>query len=342
MKRILVVLLLPVVLDACARGNATTRPVDQPVVVRVAPVSMEKMALPVSGTGTLGLKDEVTLSFKIGGVVARILVDEGQRVRAGQVLAALDLGEIDPGVTRARSVAEKAERDLARGRRLYADSVVTLEQVQDAETGRDVARAELQSVEFNRRHAVIVAPASGVIFRRRAEPGQLVEAGDPIVVFGSHARGQVVRVGLADRDAVRIRRGDPARVRFDALPGQQWTGAVSEIAAAADPATGTYQVEVSLPQAIALASGLVGTVEILPSAEHPVALVPVESVLEADGTTGNVFTLGPDGRAERRPVTLAFLAGDRIAIAAGLEGVQRVVTDGAAYLDHGDRVEVRP
>jgi len=342
MKRLLVLLFVPLALDGCGRGDATVRTSDEPVSVRVASVRVEKVSLPVTATGTLGLKEEVALSFKVGGVVARILVDEGQGVRAGQTLAALDLGEIDPGVARARSAAEKAERDLARARRLHADSVATLEQVQDAETVRDVALAELQGVAFNRRHAEIVAPASGVVLRRQAEPGELVKAGDPILVFGSHARGQVVRVGLADRDAVRIRRGDPARVWFDALPGRQWTGRVSQVAAVADPATGTFEVEIALPDATTLASGLVGSVEIRPTAEHPVALVPVEAVLEADGVHGTVYTIDDGGRAARRRVTLAFLSGDRIAIAAGLEGVRRVVTDGAAYLDDGDSAEVRP
>ena len=361
MKRLLAVLLLPLALEACSRSEATVRPADQAVPVRLATVSVEKMSLPVNATGTLGLKEEVPLSFKVGGVVARVAVDEGQVVRAGQTLAALDLGEIDPGVARATSAAEKAERDLARAKRLYADSVATLSQVQDAETARDVARAELEGVAFNRRHAVIVAPAAGFVLRRLADPGQLVKAGDPIVVLGSRASGQVLRVGLADRDAVRIRRGDAAVVRFDALPGRSWSGRVTEVAAAADAATGTYQIEVAISgegtrsgAALAgeaatsggspapLASGLVGAVEIRPTAEHAVALVPIEAVLEADGSSGYVFVVGPDGRADRRAVTLAFLVGDRVAIAGGLVGVERVVTEGAAYLDDGDRVEVRP
>jgi len=336
------ILLLPALLGACTRGYATPSTESAPVMVRLAPVELEKLAPPVSGTGTLGLKEELTLSFKVGGVVARILVDEGEVVREGQLLAALDLGEIDPAVARARSAADKAERDLARARRLFADSVVSLSQVQDAETTRDVALAELQSLTFNRRHAAIVAPADGVILQRRAEPGELVAPGASILVLGSHARGQVVRVGLADRDAVRIRRGDRARVSVAALPGAVWEGTVSEVAAAADPATGTYQVEVSLPRAIALASGLVGSVEIRPVADREIALVPVDAVLEADGSSGVVFTPGRDGRAERRVVTLAFLAGDRMAVSAGLEGVDRVVTEGAANLDPGDALEVRP
>src|SRR5262249_21623492 len=196
----------------------------------------------------------VTLSFKIGGVVARVLVDEGKAVRAGDTLAALDLREIDAGVTRARSAAEKADRDLARARRLYADSVATLEQTQNAQTGLDVARAELETATFNRRYAVIVAPASGVILRRTAEPGELVQSGTPTLTLGSSAGGIVMRAGLADRDAVRIALGDRAVVRFGALPGRTFEGHVTEIAAAADALTGTYRTEITVPGAAGLAS----------------------------------------------------------------------------------------
>ncbi|HEX5632762.1 MAG TPA: hypothetical protein VFX50_06015, partial [Gemmatimonadales bacterium] len=118
-------------------------------------------------------------------------------------------------------------------------------------------------------------------------------------------------------------------------------GVVTERGGAADPATGTYRVEVSLPTAGSLASGLVGRVEIRPRASQSVALVPVESVLEAHGEQASVYTLSADGlRAERRPVRLAFLAGSRAAIAGGLDGVAMVVTEGAGRLDAGDRVEV--
>src|SRR6059058_610963 len=151
MSRIAV--LVPLALVACGRGRAAAPPVGDAVAVRVAPVSMDRIAPPLTATGTLGPKEEVTLSFKVGGVIGRVLVDEGQSVRAGDTLALLDLSEIDAGVTRARSAAEKTERDVARARRLYADSVATLEQVQNTETARDVAGAELEAAMFNRRYA---------------------------------------------------------------------------------------------------------------------------------------------------------------------------------------------
>ena len=118
---------------------------------------------------------------------------------------------------------------------------------------------------------------------------------------------------------------------------------MTEIAAAADPMTGTYRVEVAVPRAEGLASGLVGRVEIRPRAAQRVALVPVEAVLEADGSRATVFTLSADGRrAERRAVTIGFLAGDRVAVVAGLDGVRTVITDGAPYLDDRAAVRVQP
>jgi RND family efflux transporter MFP subunit len=327
---------------ACSGASGKTVPEAGAVAtVRTAPVTRDTLARPVVATGTLGPKEEIALGFKVGGVIGRVLVDAGARVAAGQTLAALDPSEIDAAVTRARSAADKADRDLARTRRLFADSVVPLAQLQDAETAAQLARADLAAARFNRRYAVIVAPASGVILRRHAEPGELVAPGAPILTLGSDARGAVVRVGLADRDAVRVRRGDRAVVRFDAWPGREFAAAVTEIAAAADPMTGTYRIEIAMPRASGLAAGLVGRVVIRPAAGRPVTIVPIEALLEADGERGTVFALAAGGsRAERREVAIAFLAGDRVAVAGGLDGVQWVITEGAAYLDDGQAVRV--
>jgi membrane fusion protein, multidrug efflux system len=339
------VALLGLALVACARGgpDQSSRPADTRAVVRAASVIDTVLARPVVATGSVAPEDEIALGFKIGGVIARISVDAGDRVRAGQTLASLDLREIDAGLAKARSGAAKAERDLTRARRLYSDSVVTLAQLQDAETGDEVARADLQAATVNRHYSVIVAPTGGVVLRRMAEAGENIAAGSAVLVLGSRGTGNVLKAGLADRDVVSIRKGDPALVRFDALSGRGFAGRVSRIGAAADPGTGTYEVEVALDGADGLAAGLVGRVEIRPAKGLPARLVPVEAVLEADGGDATVYALSSDGtRAERRHVTVAFIDGSRVAVAKGLEGVSRVLTDGAAYLDDGAAVRVKP
>jgi len=332
-------------LAACTGGSAqeAVDAAQPPVPVRTAPLVRESLVRPIVATGTLGPKEEIALSFKIGGVIERIAVDPGTRVQAGETLAALDLVEIDAGLAKARSAADKAERDLERLARLHADSVASLAQLQDAETGAEVARADLSAAEFNRRYAVIVAPSDGVILGRRAEPGETVSSGTPVLTLGSQARGAVLRVGLADRDVVRVREGARATVTFDAVPGREFAGRVSEIGARAEPGTGTYVVELTLEDAGTLPSGLVGRVSIMPQALEPTAVVPVEAVLEADGDHAVVYALSHDGqRAERRVVTLAFLDGERVAVAHGLDDVSLIVTEGAAWLEDGAAVRVLP
>lgn len=338
---------LPLLLFAAACGGdaqAETAPAADVVAVRTAPVAREWVTRAVEATGTLHSKDEIELSFKMPGVIARVLVAQGQQVRRGQPLATLDLREIDAQVMAAQSAVTKAQRDLERAEALYADSVATLAQVQDARTGAEVARSGLQAAAFNRRYATIVAPADGVVLRKLANDGELVNPGTAVLVLGSSERGQVLRVGVADRDAVRLKVGDAATVRFDAFPGDAFAGTVREVAPSADPRTGTYQVEVGVAaEGRALASGLVGRVEIRPAAGTEMALVPIQAILEADGPNATVYTVSADRRRARRlPVTVGFIQGERVAVSGGLDGVAAVVTDGAAYLGDGAAVKVVP
>lgn len=333
---------LLLLLAACA-DRAREAPAAAPRPVRIAPVTEVPVSRPIEASGTLGARDEIPLSFKVGGVVARVLVDAGDRVRAGQVLATLELREVDAGVAKAKAALEKAERDFERAARLHADSVVTRAQLDDAGTALEVARADYEAATFNRRYAIVTAPVAGTVLQRSAESGALVSPGQPVVLLASGARGAVVRAGLADRDVVRVRRGDPARVTFDALPGRPFTGRVTEIAAAATPGPGTYAVAIALEGAGDLPTGLVARVTITPSAAGTLPSIPVEALVEADSAEGVVFILTPDStRAVRRGVQVAFVADGRVALRGGLGGATLVVTEGAAFLDDGERVRVTP
>lgn len=333
---------LAAVLAACG-GAPPAPPVPPARPVRVAAVADTVAAVTVVASGTLGVREALPLAFKVGGIVSRVAVDAGTRVRAGQLLAVLDTREIDAGVARAQAGLEKAERDAARVERLYRDSVVTRAQYDDARTAVAIARADLDAVAFNRGRAVIVAPAAGVVLQRLAEPGQLVQPGQPIVQFGSGARGQAFRTGLVDRDALRVRPGDTAELRFEALPDRRFAATVAEIAGSATPGTGTYEVVLRVEGAGALPDGLVGQAVIRVRGTGRQQVVPIEAMVEADGHEGTVFAYDPGTRrAARRTVRIAALDGRRVAIADGLAGVRTVVTEGAAYLNDGDAVQVVP
>src|SRR5262249_27647777 len=101
----------------------------------------------ISSHGVVASKGEMRLSFQVGGVIKAVYVEEGHAVRAGQKLAEIELAEINAQVEQARALEQKAERDLARGERLYADEVISLEQLQDLRTQASLQKAQLSSAE---------------------------------------------------------------------------------------------------------------------------------------------------------------------------------------------------
>jgi multidrug efflux pump subunit AcrA (membrane-fusion protein) len=306
-------------------------------------------------------KDEMRLSFKVGGIIKTLYVDEGQAVHRGQKLAEIELTEIDAQVAQARALADKAKRDLTRGERLYADEVISLEQLQDLRTQAETQRALLSSAEFNRTYAVITAPANGVVLRKLAQERELVPAGQPVLSVGAQDRGFIVRAALSDRELVQLRLGDPAQVRLDAYPGQDIPGTLTEIASAADEKSGLFPVEIRLdlgpaarptasaarPTAsadkasIPLASGLVAKIRLIPAAARANSLtyVPVGAILEGDGDHASVFVV-EGNKARHREVRIAFVQPSGAALAAGLQPGEHVVTDGALYLQDQDEIEI--
>jgi len=329
---------------ADTRGDGATDGAA-PAPVRAARVEEASVVDTVRTVGALAPRDEIRLAFKIGGVVDRVSVEAGDRVRKGQQLASLKRAEVDAAVEQASASLEKARRDLDRARQLRIDEVATEEQVDDLTTAWRVARANLEATRFNARFAHIEAPAGGVVLQRLAEEDELVQAGEPVLVFGATERGWVVKVGLADRDAVRVDAGNAAVVKFDAFPGRRFPGRVSRIDSAADPLTGTFEAEIDVePQGERFARGLVAKVELSLAGTGSAAsdtLVPVTALIEANGPDATVYVVDEQtGVARRRPIEVGAIVGERVVVLRGLRAGEQVVTDGAAWLSEGARVQL--
>lgn len=339
-------ILLPLLLALAACGEDPPPPAAKPappLFVRTAPVAREARAKPVVATGLLASKAERKASFKLGGLIASITVDEGAQVRRGQVLATLRATEVEAAVEQARQGVAKAERDLSRAQTLFDGNAATREQLDDATTGAAIARSQLRAAEFNREHAVIRATTDGRVLRRLAEPNELVGPGQPVLVLSGDSAGWVLRAALADRDAVRVSQGTPAEVTLSAWPLVPLAGKLSELASAATP-LGTYEVEVALtedPRA-PLRSGMIGKLRLSPPTTELVALIPAVALRDGQGERATVWSLRGDGGVTRHRVRVAFFLDDQVAIAEGLDGVTEVVTDGAPYLNERSRVQLAP
>jgi membrane fusion protein, multidrug efflux system len=129
-----VLLMLGLAGIAGCNSSADNQQVVELARVRTASAVTGPAAPSIRTNGLLANEDEIRLSFKVGGVIRRLSVTEGEQVRKGQKLAEIEQAEIDAQVEQAAQAQEKARRDLERGERLYADKVISLEQLQDLRT----------------------------------------------------------------------------------------------------------------------------------------------------------------------------------------------------------------
>jgi RND family efflux transporter MFP subunit len=323
---------------AC-RQNAPEESLVKTNHVRIADIRREKMNIPVNASGLVVPAREIKLAFKTGGIIAGIFVDEGDRVTKGETLATLNLSEIEAQFKQITDLYEKAMRDFNRVRNLYADSVATLEQLQNSETAMNMSKASLEAATFNLQHSRITAPENGIILKQLAEANEVIASGYPVFLFGTRGKGWKIRAGLADRDFIRIGQGDSARVTMDAYPAKEFKAVVSQVSEAANVHTGTYEIELDLEDmGCKLASGFVTNLEIYPGKADTCLYIPVQALVEADGNSGYVFIVNDSLKAKKARVRIVRIFKSSVAVADGPGIAGRVVTEGAAYLSDGDPV----
>ena len=314
--------------------------------VRVQELVPTQEPIAIVASGVLASESEMTLSFKIGGIVDAVAVDEGQYVRQGQLLAKLDLAEINAQVVQAQNGFDKAKRDLQRVENLYADTVATLEQMQDARTALEVAQATLDIAKFNLRYAKVIAPVNGKILKRSVEPSELVSPGQPLFVLGSSGnRGaQVINIGLADEDIVKVAIQDTASLTFDAFPNKTYSARVTEISEAANPATGTFPIELTLEGQYhpALKNGFVAKVSLYPSGVSPYYNIPMTALVEGDQNWAKVYLTNDKKTVYREVLPVSAIHKDYFTVSQDL-GIPKpawVVLEGGAYLREKDTIKI--
>ena len=341
MKSITLIISITVLLSAACR-NTTVKTANQEVTgVRVTQVTPERISIPVHSSGMLVSSEEMKLSFKTGGFVAKIGVKEGDLVKEGDILATLNLSEINAQVNIARNGFDKATRDYTRFKNLHADSVATLEQLQNAETTLSTAKSNLDIAQFNLTHSKIIAPENGHILKQFAKVNELVASGYPVFLFGTSGKNWKVRSSLSDRDIVRINPGDSAVVTLDAWPGIKFPAVVEQVGEISNPLTGTYEIEMTLNKTgYRLAAGFVAGVEIYPSKKENFITVPVGAIVEADGQKGYVYSVRDSMTVQKIKIEIVIINGSKAAIRGDLGGIRKIVSEGAAYLRDGEKVKI--
>ena len=335
-----IIILALLVLTSCATKNTGLEIENKTQQVKIFVVEKQIYNYSLHTSGRIAAEEEQKLSFKTGGLIGKILVKEGQKVKKGALLATLDLVEINAKVDQAKLAFEKAQRDLKRARNLYNDSVATLQQFQDAKTALDYAKSNLDIAVFNLNYSKITAPESGIVLKKMAEENEMTGSGYPVILFGSNRKNWIVKAIVTDNQVVNIHIDDKAIIQTDAYPGTDLHARVIEISNFADPYTGVFDIKLMLePVNLKLVSGLIASVDITSGKSEEMLKVPYDALINANGNNATVF------KVEKHKVTsceidIFKLLDNYVLVNKGINKGDTLITENVSNVRVNDSVEI--
>ena len=313
---------------------------DPPVPVETAEVARRDIPAYISSTATLEPEKEATVLAKLSGQVTRILVEEGDWVQEGTLLAELDGAEQQVGLEEAAARAKGLELELERIRSLHDRDLASDKALNDAQAEYDQAEANRKSNELFVQYTRVRAPFSGQISSRRVDPGQNVATGRELFQIVDRSP-LLARIYLPEHNVVDLRTGQEIWVESDgaadgeavALPGQ-----VLRIAPVVDTRTGTVKITCQFDdQDARLRPGSFVRVRVQTGVHEDVLAIPKRALLP-EGTETFVFRAVADS-VVKVPIETGFADADFVEVIEGLTQGDRIVTVGHGGLKPGARID---
>lgn len=334
-------------LSACGGEKATVETLRPAMVTHPQPAQPALRAF----AGDVRARYEPALSFRVGGKIARRLVNTGAQVKKGDLLAELDAEDLSlqVGSARAAYAAAQAAQTLAQtefdraremlDRKLISQSAfdARANALAAAKAQADSARAALEVANNQKSYAQLVAPGDGTISQRLAEAGQVVAAGQTVFVLALDGERDVA-IGLPEQEISKFSVGQRVYVELWSRLGQYIPGTIRELAPSADPQARTYAARVSFQTEGPVDLGQTARVFVGNDDTHALT-VPLSSVGGEEGRPF-VWVIDPaTSQVQRRDVVVANWAENRAVISEGLSTDDWVVVGGVHLLKPGQRVK---
>jgi RND family efflux transporter MFP subunit len=326
--------------------------------VKVFKVQRQKISEKLFYTGVIEAWNKINLTPDIGGKIARIHVEEGDRVEKGQLLAELDTRAVRLQLDQAQAalaVAEAnyndAQKNMERMERLKKEDAASDQQYEKIKLAYEAADAQLKQARaavnlarYSLDVSLMKAPFSGVVASKNAEVGDVI---NPMMGGFSPTSGVLtlmdfsrvkIEIDATQQDVARIKKGQPAQLRVTALPNRIFQGRVSMVNITADPVSKKFRVEVNVDNPdLALRPNTFGEVSLEVSTHEHALVIPQKAVLE----NKYVFRVKDDNTVERVELSLGLQNSDRIEVINGLKEGDLVVVEGNFGLEDGTQIEIR-
>jgi len=328
-------------LAGCKRGGgeAEAKEVKGPeaVPVEVAMATRRPVAASYSGTAPLEARGESQVVAKTSGVALAVMAEEGQFVRAGQVLVRLDSARAALQAAQSATQMRKLEANYARSRQLAEQKLISANDIDQIKYDLENARATNRLANLELSYANVVAPISGVIAQRSIKPGNFVQINTPIFRIVDTSKLEAT-LNVPERELETLKPGLPVKLQVDALPGKVFEGTVDRVAPVVDAGSGTFRVICAFAGGGLLQPGMFGRMQIDYDQRANALVVPRTALLDDEGDPA-VFAVR-NGKAVRVPVKLGYLDGAWAEVKKGIGLGEQVVVAGKTALRDGSVVQV--
>ena len=310
-----------------------------PLPVAVAYPEITDIAARYETTGTLSTDAEALVTARTAGDVAAILVEEGDVVAKGDVLARLDGERVRLTMLRLQAEFERSAREVERLANLHDRGLVSSAQYESLVYDARASKAAYELARLNWEHTEIRSTIDGVVSSRRVKLGSNLAEGDTAFVV-TNDRELLAYLDIPQTELIKFSRGHAAQLRVDSDPGLSFDATVTRISPTINPATGTFRATVLIDNGDRkLAAGMFARFQIAYETHKDALVVPASATVVEDDAT--VVFVVEDGAAVRRPVDTGIHSGDYIEILGGLSAGDAIVLRGQSRLRNGSRVLAR-
>lgn len=328
-------------LSACGVGEAKVADPAEvaaatPLPVEVSVASTADIFATYQSTTNITSASEAPVIARVSGEVVEILVEEGDEVEEGQILARLDGERLKLEMIQARVNLEKTRKAYERYVQLHERGLVSASTFEGLKFDMDALNAtyELRRLSYN--YTKIRAPISGVVSSRNIKLGQHVMAGAPAFKI-TDTKSLVAYLSIPQTELSKISAGDSAEVRVDAIPEIEFSAVIDRISPTIDPRNGTFRATLYIDnQGGELAPGMFGRFNIAYEKHAGALLIPVAALLEEDSET--VVYVVNDGSASRREIVIGIESNGFVEVLSGLEANEQIVVTGQNSLRDGAKV----
>lgn len=342
---------LSLLLAACGQEPPEPKKLPPPLVKTTV---IEKRDLSGIRTfpGKVVAHDTAQMSFRIPGKLKSLPIVEGQRVKKGELIAAIDEKDYVNDVNEKKAQYEKSLLDLSRAARLVKTGAIAQAKYDQAFTNRNVARAQLDYAQKNLADTRLLSPYDGLIADKFIDNFQTVAVNQKIATV--HDLSKIdIEIQVPEQDLIATKsihhmrgnnRNINAAVTFPSLVKEKFKVDLREFSSKADEVTHTYKITFTMksPENVNLLPGMTASVAISNVRFRKATYdIPMSAIAYDANKKPYVWVVGKDNKVTKRPIELTPLQEGHVGVKSGLDGGERIVTAGIAMLQEGGSVRIR-